>query len=220
MEISDILGDVIGGAVDVFTQSSANKTNKKLAREQMAFQERMSNTAITRRVADLKNAGLNPMLAYHGEASSPQGALARVEPLTQNSSAKIASARQAHLERNILRATDTNIGANTTKTLAEAEEARARTILTDYNSQIALSNAQNVHLTVEQAKANLQKTGEEIKSIIQNRELTKLNTQQLEALMIHTINAAVLSNRAQELGLSQKKLKQLSTSNSVQQPNT
>lgn len=58
--------------------SVANQNNMwsaEQAQKQMEFQERMSNTSHQREMADLKAAGLNPVLSAQSGATSPSGAM-------------------------------------------------------------------------------------------------------------------------------------------------
>lgn len=90
---------IIGDALSYIGGRQANDANKDIAhnanvmsqanaREQMAFQERMSNTSHAREVADLKNAGLNPILSVNAGAPSPGGAAGSVATATMENTMK------------------------------------------------------------------------------------------------------------------------------------
>lgn len=75
--------------------SDTNKKNLKIAREQMAFQEMMSNTAYQRAMKDMGKAGLNPMLAFsQGGASTPPGSSTRLENPLEGLAANVIAMRQ------------------------------------------------------------------------------------------------------------------------------
>jgi hypothetical protein len=66
------VGSLIGGR-------QRNQASAKGASKQIAFQERMSNTAMQRRAKDLEKAGLNRILALGESATTPSGAMPTVE---------------------------------------------------------------------------------------------------------------------------------------------
>lgn len=103
LDFIPVVGPVLSAVGSLIGGREQQRSSQSMAREQMAFQERMSNTAEQRRVADLRAAGLNPLLAVSGGADTPGGAMGEAQNILGGVGSSAMQAIQLNQEMKLLK---------------------------------------------------------------------------------------------------------------------
>lgn len=162
-------GEVLGGMFQSDQAGDTRKFNSAEAAKNRDFQERMRATQYQTAMADMKAAGLNPILAYtQGGAGTPQGSSASSSAMPRMGNAGLAALSASAM------------AASIDKTEADTEVSKALAKKTEAETNLVTNSATNVAQQTENLKEQIQQIRSTVK--LQNQQrLTGVQEEGLKA---------------------------------------
>lgn len=166
---------------DAADQAQANERGAERAMEfshneadlNRQWQQGMSNTAHTRAVADLKNAGLNPMLALNQAAATPSGGQGTG---FASQGAPTRATKLSGLSGTVTAAQLENLNAHTEKTEAETTEVRART-------PTHPARVEEIGQNIAESKQRIEQSIQQIENLKSGEKLNEQHITNLKAII-------------------------------------
>lgn len=190
--LGSFAGPLFSGILGSEGARQQNRANSQAVQAQMGFQRAMSNSAYQRGMADMKKAGLNPILAYRqGGASSPGGATFQAaSPL--GSGARFGLETASALSTVKKQASEVNkIDADTKKVFQEIKNLGAQYNLTEQQTAKVANEVTKVFWEAMTAAS------EKLKVDYEN-----IPRAQIAKFLSNNDNVAIAGHLAKEFGLS------------------